>query len=144
MTPINFEIDGEQYQLLPHTGFEAMDLYRKVNGTVGDMVNALPKGGADGASGFAAIASAFSGCNREEFKWLVETTLKNVTVVTPGKKNITLSDCDTVASHFEGRLGKMYDLLFEVWDKEKMLPFELAPADPSGSGTSETTSSQDS
>lgn len=144
MKPVNFKLGKDEYQLIPHTGFEAMDLYRKVNGAVGDMVNALPKGGADGASSFAAIASAFSGYDREDFKWLVETTLKNVTVVTAGKKNETLSDADRITEHFDGRLGMMYDLLFEVWNREKMLPFELAPADQSGSETSETTLSNDS
>lgn len=45
MNPVIFELENEKYQLIPHTGFEAINLYRKVNGAVGNMVNALPKGG---------------------------------------------------------------------------------------------------
>lgn len=145
MNPVSFELDNEKYQLIPHTGFEAINLYRKVNGAVGNMVNALPKGGVDGASSFAAIAAAFEGYGDDEFRILVETTLKNVTVVTPGKKNVSLSDMDAIAAHFDGRLGGMYSLLFEVWDREKMLPFELAPATgPNGNGTTGTPTSGDS
>lgn len=139
MNPVNFDINGESYQLLPHTGFEAINLYRKVNGAVGNMVVELPKGKTDGAASFAAIAAAFDGYDEADFKWLVETTLKNVTVTTPGKKQESLSDMDRIADHFAGKLGDMYDLLFEVWNAEKMLPFELAPAtDQSGSETTET------
>lgn len=125
MTPINFSLDGESYQLLPHTGFEAVRLHSKVNGVVGEMVNLIPNGSNVGAASFSAIAGAFSSCDDEEFKWLVETTLKNVTVITAGKKNESLSDMEKIADHFNLRLNKMYDLLFEVWDREKMLPFEL-------------------
>ena len=100
MNPVSFELENEKYQLIPHTGFEAINLYRKVNGAVGNMVNALPKVGVDGASSFAAIAAAFEGYGDDEFRILVETTLKNVTVVTPGKKNVSLSDMDAIASHF--------------------------------------------
>ena len=37
MTPINFKVGDEEYQLLPHTGFEAIDLDRKVLGVIGRM-----------------------------------------------------------------------------------------------------------
>lgn len=145
MNPVSFDLDGEKYQLIPHTGFEAINLYRKVNGAVGNIVSAMPTDRNDGNASFAAIASAFEGYSDEDFRLLVETTLKNVTVVTPGKKFETLSSMEAVAALFEGRLGRMYDLLFEVWDREKMLPFELAPATgPNGSGTTETRTSQDS
>lgn len=145
MNPVSFDLDGEKYQFLPHTGFEAINLYRKVNGAVGNIVSAMPTDRMDGNASFAAIASAFEGYAEDDFRWLVETTLKNVTVVTPGKKFETLSSMDAVAAHFEGRLGRMYDLLFEVWDREKMLPFELAPATgPNGDETTGTPSSQDS
>lgn len=144
MKPIDFTLDGESYQLLPHTGFEAVRLHSKVNGVVGDMVSLIPNGSNVGAASFSAIAGAFAGCADEDFKWLVETTLKNVTVTTAGKKNESLSDMEKISAHFELRLNKMYDLLFEVWDREKMLPFELVapqtePDQPQiGKGTRKT------
>lgn len=143
MAPIDFTLDGESYQLIPHTGFEAVRLHSKVNGVVGDMVSLIPRGANAGAASFSAIAGAFADCGDEEFKWLLETTLKNVTVTTAGKKNESLSDMEKISKHFELRLNKMYDLLFEVWDREKMLPFELVPeTEPgtslNGSGTNET------
>lgn len=145
MTPINFNLYSESYQLLPHTGFEAVLLHSKVNGVVGDMVNLIPKGSDAGSASFSAIAGAFAGCDKEDFKWLVETTLKNVTVTTEGKKNESLSDMDKISAHFAFRLNKMYDLLFEVWDREKMLPFELVPGtepQQNGNETKETGTSQ--
>ena len=145
MNPINFTLDGESYQLIPHTGFEAVRLHSKVNGMVGEMVNLIPNGSDIGAASFSAIAGAFANTDEDDFKWLIETTLKNVTVTTAGKKNESLSDMDKIAKHFEFKLGKMYDLLFDVWDREKMLPFELVPLpEQNGNGTTETQSSQDS
>ncbi|MBP5446590.1 MAG: hypothetical protein J6X95_00585 [Treponema sp.] len=140
MQPVNFKLGADDYQLLPHTGFEAVNLYRKVNGAVGNIISAapLPKEGEQGKTGFSAFAAAFNSYDDEEFKTLVETTLKNVTVVTAGKKNFTLSDMDGISRHFEQRLGEMYDLMFEVWNIEKMLPFDLAPL-ADGSGTNKTT-----
>lgn len=145
MTPINFKVGDEEYQLLPHTGFEAVKLHSKVNGAVGDMVNLVQGASSIGAASFSAIAGAFAGLDDKELEFLVATTLKNVTVTTAGKKNESLSDFDKITKHFEGRLGMMYDLLFEVWDREKFLPFELVPLpEQNGNGTAETPSSQDS
>ena len=138
MQPTNFELDGEKYQLLPHTGFEALDLYRKVNDAIGGIIDAPSVPGNENQRGFSALSRTFNSYDKDEFKELVEMTLKNVTVVTPGKKNFALSDVDTISNHFTGRWGKMYDLMFEVWNIEKMLPFDLAPL--SGSETKETDS----
>ena len=77
---------------------------------------------------------------RDDFRWIVETTLKNVTVVTQGKKNGTLSDFDTVTSHFEGRFNEIYVLLVKVWKEEKLSPFANAPKVTDGGSTVQTQS----
>lgn len=140
MNPVNFSLSGEDYQLLPHTGFQAVNLYRKVNGAVGHIVAAYaPADGDAGRAGFAAMASAFEGYSEDEFRWLVETTLSHVSVVTPGRKQFSLSDMEKVGEHFAGRWADMYGLLFEVWSREKMLPFEMAPdTGTNGNGTGGT------
>lgn len=137
MKPINFKIGDDDYQLLPHTGFEAVDLDRKVLGIVGQMARTgmfLD----DEADAFAAMSGVFADMGRDDFRWIVETTLKNVTVVTPGKKNVTLSDFDIVTNHFEGRFNEIYVLLVKVWKEERLSPFAKAPKEADGSPTGQT------
>lgn len=137
MKPINFKIGEDDYQLLPHTGFEAMDLDRKVLGVVGQMARTgmfLD----DEADAFAAMSGVFADMGRDDFRWIVETTLKNVTVVTPGKKNVTLSDFDIVTNHFEGRFNEIYELLVKAWKEERLSPFAKAPKEADGSPTGQT------
>lgn len=137
MKPINFKIGDDEYQLLPHTGFEAMDLDRKVLGVVGQMARTgmfLD----DEADAFVAMSGVFADMGRDDFRWIVETTLKNVTVVTPGKKNFTLSDFDIVTNHFEGRFNEIYVLLVRVWKEERLSPFAKAPKEADGSPTGQT------
>lgn len=139
MKPINFKLGEDDYQLLPHTGFEAIDLDRKVLGVIGRMAQTgfiLD----DEADAFAAMSGVFSDMGRDDFRWLVETTLKNVTVVTPGKKNVTLSDMETVTSHFEGRFNEIYALLVKVWKEERLSPFAKAPKATVGDSTVPTQS----
>ena len=137
MKPINFKIGEDEYQLLPHTGFEAMDLDRKVLGVVGQMARTgmfLD----DETDAFAAMSGVFADMGRDDFRWIVETTLKNVIVVTPGKKNFTLSDFDIVTNHFEGRFNEIYVLLVKVWKEERLSPFAKAPKEADGSPTGQT------
>lgn len=139
MKPINFKVGEDEYQLLPHTGFEAMDLDRKVLGVIGRMAQTgfiLD----DEGDAFVAMSGVFSDMGREDFRWLVETTLKNVTVVTQGKKNVTLSDMDAVTAHFEGRFNEIYVLLVKVWKVEKLSPFANAPKVTDGGSTVQTQS----
>ena len=110
MTPVNFKVGEEEYQLLPHTGFEAMDLDRKVLGLVGKMA----RNGdllEDDIYAMAALSTTLSDLGSSDYRWLVETTFRNVTVVTPGKKNVSLSDIDAVAEHFAGHMNDMYTAL---------------------------------
>lgn len=139
MKPINFKIGEDEYQLLPHTGFEAMDLDRKVLGVVGRMAQ-TGMFFDDEADAFTAMSGVLSDMGREDFRWLVETTLKNVTVVTQGKKNVTLSDFDVITAHFEGRFNEIYALLVRVWNEERLSPFAKAPKEADGSPTGQTRS----
>jgi hypothetical protein len=139
MKPINFKVGEDEYQLLPHTGFEAMDLDRKVLGVIGRMAQTgfiLD----DEGDAFVAMSGVFADMGREDFRWIVETTLKNVTVVTQGKKNVTLSDMDAVTAHFEGRFNEIYVLLVKVWKEEKLSPFANAPKVTDGGSTVQTQS----
>jgi len=139
MKPINFKIGDDEYQLLPHTGFDAIDLDRKVLGVVGQMARTgmfLD----DEADAFVAMSGVFSDMGRDDFRWIVETTLKNVTVVTPGKKNVTLSEMETVTAHFEGRFNEIYALLVKVWREERLSPFAKAPKATGGDSTTQTQS----
>lgn len=116
-----------------------MDLDRKVLGVIGRMAQTgfiLD----DEGDAFVAMSGVFSDMGREDFRWIVETTLKNVTVVTQGKKNVTLSDFDAVTSHFEGRFNEIYVLLVKVWKEEKLSPFAKAPKVTDGDSTVQTQS----
>lgn len=62
----------------------------------------------------------------DEYRWLVGTTLSRVTVTTPGKKAVRLSDMDAVADHFRGRGSELCAAMLTVWRKEKLSPFERA------------------
>lgn len=139
MNPVNFEINGERYQLLPHTGFEAIDLDRKVLGVIGRMAR---NGGMldDDMGAFAALSDTLSEMPSSDYHWLVQTTLKTVTVTTAGKKNVTLSDADTIAGHFAGRMNDLYTVMLRVWKEEKLSPFAAAPKNQDGASTEETQS----
>lgn len=125
MTPINFKVGEDEYQLLPHTGFEAIDLDRRVLGLIGRMAQS----GAsisDDVGAFAALADTLSEMPASDYHWIVKTTLSHVTVVTPGKKNATLSDMNAIAEHFFGHFNDLYAVLTEVWKEEKLSPFAVA------------------
>jgi hypothetical protein len=125
MEPINFEINGESYQLLPHTGFEAINLDRKVLGLIGRMARSGSEL-SDDVGAFAVLADTLSGLGDSEYRWIVGTTLKNVTVVTGGKKNLALSDMDAISAHFAGKYNDLYSVLVQVWKEEKLSPFAVA------------------
>lgn len=133
MTPINFKVGEDEYQLLPHTGFEAINLDRKVLGLIGRMARS---GSAlsDDMTAFAVLADTLAELGDSEYKWIVGTTLKNVTVVTAGKKNVSLSDMDKVAEHFSGKFNDLYAVLIQVWKEEKLSPFATAPKTETSGG----------
>ena len=89
MEAINFKVASDEYQLLPHTGFDAIDLDRKVLGLIGKMARqGLDIN--DDVEAFALLANTLSELSTPDFKWLLETTLSAVTVVTKGQKFVTL------------------------------------------------------
>lgn len=126
MTPINFKVGDEEYQLLPHTGFEAINLDRKVLGLIGRMARSGAEM-SDDMGAFAVLADTLSELGDSEYRWIVGTTLKNVTVVTTGKKNTTLKDMDVISEHFSGKFNDLYAVLIQVWKEEKLSPFAVAP-----------------
>ena len=101
MEAINFKVASDEYQLLPHTGFDAIDLDRKVLGLIGKMARqGLDIN--DDVEAFALLANTLSELSTPDFKWLLETTLSAVTVVTKAitgyKSGITLAkDSSTLA-----------------------------------------------
>lgn len=126
MEPVNFHVGEDDYQLIPHTGFSAINLDRKVTGLIGrfidgtsDVINA--------ASAFSLLAGVFESYSDSDFKWIVEETLKNVTVTTAGKKSVRLSDMDQISIHFAKQYPNLYAVLFEVWRLEEFSPFAMAP-----------------
>lgn len=133
MTPVNFKVGEDEYQLLPHTGFEAINLDRKVLGLIGRMARS---GSAlsDDMTAFAVLADTLAELGDSEYRWIVGTTLKNVTVVTAGKKNVSLSDMDKVAEHFSGKFNDLYAVLIQVWKEEKLSPFATAPKTETSGG----------
>ena len=84
LEPLNFELGGESYQLLPHTGFAALDLDRNVTALMGRIVG---NAGADSADFpnriFVALGSALSEYSPSEYRDIVESTLSRMTVTTP-------------------------------------------------------------
>ena len=127
MEPINFKVGNDEYQLIPHTGFTALDLDRKVLGLVGKMASGMVDG--DEFSAYAMLSGAFSEMSASDYRWLVDTTLNRVTVVTSGKKSFSLGDMDVIASHFSGKMDEMYTVMMKVWQLEKLSPFAKAPTD---------------
>jgi len=137
MNHIDFEVGSDSYQLLPHTGFDAMDLDRKVLGLIGRVAS---RGIAftDDVEAFALLANVISEMPREEFRWLMETTLGSVTVTTKGQKFKTLKDSEAIAAHFENKRAEMYAVMLKVWKLEKLSPFATAPdAETDGSSTTQ-------
>lgn len=127
MEPINFKVASDEYQLLPHTGFNAIDLDRKVLGLIGKMARqGLDIN--DDVEAFALLANTLSELSTPDFKWLLETTLSAVTVVTKGQKFVTLDSFDAIAAHFEQKRSQMYAVMLQVWKLEKLSPFVTAPA----------------
>ena len=106
MEAINFKVASDEYQLLPHTGFDAIDLDRKVLGLIGKMARqGLDIN--DDVEAFALLANTLSELSTPDFKWLLETTLSAVTVVTKGQKFVTLDSFDAIAAHFEQKRSQM-------------------------------------
>lgn len=126
MSPVNFKVGDEEYQLLPHTGFEAINLDRKVLGLIGRMARSGSEM-SDDMGAFAVLADTLAELGDNEYQWIVGTTLKNVTVVTAGKKNVALSSMDAIAEHFTGKFNDLYAVLIQVWKEEKLSPFAGAP-----------------
>lgn len=127
IVPQNFELNGESYQALAHTGFTALSLQAKVSA----LYTALFRENKDldDVGLFQALTEKLGSIPEDEFKWLLENSLSNVTVTTAGKKNVTLKDADAIAAHFQGRsFADLYGLLFKVWELEKLGPFGLVEA----------------
>lgn len=125
MDVINFKVGDDDYQLLPHTGFAAMNLDRKVIGIVGRFL-----AGANNVSVaevYAKLSTVLETYSDSEFRYIVEETLNRVTVTTPGKKSERLANSGIIASHFVGKFFQMYCVMFEVWRLEHLGPFGEAP-----------------
>lgn len=136
--PENFELDGESYQLLPHTGFAALDLDRKVTALFGRLaVATTAEPGSDEYSRefFSALGRTLEGYTQREYRDLIESTLSRVTVTTPGKKNVSLATADAVAEHFAGRYAGLYNVLFKVWELNRFSPFGMARTESTTAGT---------
>ena len=82
----------------------------------------------DDVEAFALLANTLSELSTPDFKWLLETTLSAVTVVTKGQKFVTLDSFDAIAAHFEQKRSQMYAVMLQVWKLEKLSPFVTAPA----------------
>lgn len=138
MDHVNFTVGNDDYQLLPHTGFDALDLDRKVLGLIGKMARqgiVL----SDDVEAFALLANTLSEMPRADFRWLLEMTFSAVTVITKGQKFRALKDSDSIATHFAGKHPEMYAVMLKVWKLEKLSPFATAPAtETDGSSTTET------
>lgn len=126
MDVINFRIGESDYQLIPHTGFEALNLDRKVLGLIGRMAQ-YGMDFSDEMNAFATLASTISDMSDSDFRWLVETTLSTVTVVNRGKKSLRLANCDCISEQFAANRNELYAVLLKVWKLEKLSPFAKAP-----------------
>lgn len=127
MDPINFKVGEDEYQLLPHTGFTAINLDRKVLGIIGKMAASGDMFSDDDAGAFAALSGVLSEMSDSEYRWIVENTLNRLTVVTPGKKNFSLGDMDVISEHFSKNMNLLYEVMVRVWKEEKLSPFAAAP-----------------
>lgn len=129
IAPLNFELNGESYQALPHAGFIALDLQRKVSA----LYTSIFKDNANLDDGglFQAMTIKLGEMPKDDFKWLLENTLNQTTVTTANKANLSLNGSEAIAAHFSGRsFADIYALLFKVWELEKLGPFGLITAEP--------------
>lgn len=134
LQPMDFEINGEKYQALPHTGFEALNLDRKVNAL---FTSAFKAGAGTDGEFYAAISGTLAGYSDSDYMWLVETTFNRCTVVTNGKPHVRLADMDAVAEQFRGKGPELYAAMLRIWKGERLSPFALSP-EPTESGTAGT------
>lgn len=127
METINFTVGKNDYQLICHTGFDALNLDRKVLGLIGRMAQ-MGIDISNEIDAFATLASTISELSEKDFRWLVETTLSRVTVVNKGQKHHRLDSCDAIAEQFAANRSELYTILLKVWKLEKLSPFVEAPA----------------
>lgn len=130
LKPIDFEVNGEKYQALPHTGFEAMNLDRKVTALFSRVSR---KGSKNEADFYEAVTEELANYSDDEYRWLVETTFNRTTVLTEGKPHVRLADMDAIADQFRGKGSELYGILIRIWSEERLTPFVTAQAGENGS-----------
>lgn len=117
--PIDFEVNGYQYQTLPIKGMDALELDRKVLGIWSKLLQRETPA-ADLVSGFSSV---FSEMPRKDFEELVLMTLSSTTALGgTGVPNVRLTG-DAIAEHFADHKADFYNVLIAVWEANKLSPF---------------------
>lgn len=118
MDPKKIEVNGREYQVIPATGMNAINLDRKVFGLWYklDFSN-------DTAfmNSFGRVVSEMA---PDEYEELLRLTFNGVSYVgKPGEPNASLITIQGVAEHFAEHKADLYFVMIEVWKANKLSPF---------------------
>lgn len=117
--PVNIEVNGFSYQVLPATGINALDLDRFVFG-LWSSINDFK----DGDDFVKKFSTAFYRMEKDEFERLLSLTFRGVSYIGgDGEGNVILSNTNAIAEHFADHRGDMYTVMIEIWKANKLTPF---------------------
>lgn len=126
--PINFEINGMKFQTIPLTGRNVLILNQKVLNVVSSfLISASDKKlKSKIAIGLDALTSALGSLSEEEYSELIEKTLCTTVAIGKEKKDIDvrLSDLDVIGNVFSEHPMDIYQVLFKIWELNKLGPFD--------------------
>ena len=131
LQPVQFEIGGRKYSTIPLTGFDVLDLDRKVADMWVRMANDVKGKDVDREDKLAvtkamsdALAKELSSMSRDEYRNILEMTFSSTTLIgDKNEKDIRLSDADAVGNAFVGHLLDLPNVIVEVWAANKLSPF---------------------
>ena len=127
--PKTFEVSGRKYQVIPHTGFGALQLDRKVSGIAMQSFGVL--GAIRKEKGLTAIIPMIGGIARSlqdlsnaEYEEIVSLTFERTVELVDGAKDIPLTG-ETVGDRFQGRFIDFYTCMYKVWEANELSPFGI-------------------
>lgn len=144
LPPVKFEVNGNTYSCIPHTGMSALDLDNTVSGIWQKLVEKMrsmprakedetPKDGKEGGTlnaerfmkFFDALKLTLSEMKRDDYESIVVDSFSHTVAVGEGKeKDVRLSDGDAIGDHFADHKGDLNIVLLRIWEANRLSPFE--------------------
>ena len=131
LQPVQFEIGGRKYSTIPLTGFDVLDLERKVADMWLRMQKTVKAQDIDGDDKVSvsnamneALAKEMASMSRDEYRNFLELSLSSTTLMGgENERDVRLSDADAVGNAFAGHLLDLPNVIVEVWAANKLSPF---------------------